>query len=133
MAQRFHSVLIDTNAYSQIWRHHQGVLDVLAASDRLIMSVVVLGELRAGFENGTQKQNNEKILENYLTHSTVSVLPVHDSTTRIYAKLYAHQRKLGKPIPSNDLWIASQAIELDVPLLTLDAHFVDIKGLKLAL
>jgi tRNA(fMet)-specific endonuclease VapC len=133
MALQFPSVLIDTNAYSQIWRKHPEILKVLASSEQLLMSVVVLGELRAGFEHGLRSELNHKVLNDYLSNPSINIALIQPSTTLIYGKLYAAQRKLGKPIPSNDLWIAAQAIELDMPLLTLDAHFAGIKGLKLAL
>jgi tRNA(fMet)-specific endonuclease VapC len=133
MALQFPALLVDTNAYSNIWRHHAGVLSALASADRLLMSVVVLGELRAGFDHGERSASNHATLNAYLSTPTVSVALIQASTALIYGKLYAAQRKLGKPIPSNDLWIAAQAIELDAPLLTLDAHFSQIKGLKLAL
>ncbi len=97
------------------------------------MSVVVLGELRGGFDHGNRAESNNATLNQYLTDPSISIALIHPSTTLIYAKLYAQLRKQGKPIPSNDLWIAAQAMELDIHLLTLDAHFVGIKGLKLAI
>ncbi len=126
-------MFIDTNAYSAIGRNDLQVMAALDQADSLFVSVIVLGELRAGFEHGNRKEDNERRLAQFLAKPSVSIALLHDSTTQIYAKLYAHHRKLGKPIPSNDLWISAQAIELDTPLLTLDAHFKGIKGLKLAL
>ncbi|HLC83303.1 MAG TPA: PIN domain-containing protein [Bacteroidia bacterium] len=34
-------------------------------------------------------------------------------------------------MPSNDLWIASQAIETGSMLITFDKHFLHIPGLRL--
>jgi tRNA(fMet)-specific endonuclease VapC len=126
-------VLIDTNAYSGIGRGHPHILLAMGQSNQLLMSVIVLGELRSGFEHGDRKAENSRRLDEFLAMPTVNIALIQPTTTLIYGKLYAAQRKLGKPIPSNDLWIAAQAIELDMPLLTLDAHFAGIKGLKLAL
>ena len=32
-------------------------------------------------------------------------------------------KKRGTPIPENDIWIAAACLELEVPLLSRDAHF----------
>jgi tRNA(fMet)-specific endonuclease VapC len=32
-------------------------------------------------------------------------------------------------IPENDIWIAAVALECDMPLATLDAHFRRVEGL----
>ena len=40
-------------------------------------------------------------------------------------------RKKGKPIPTNDIWIASVAFQHGFPLVTKDRHFEHISGLIL--
>jgi tRNA(fMet)-specific endonuclease VapC len=37
---------------------------------------------------------------------------------------------LGLPIPSNDIWIAAQAIETGADLLSYDPHFARVQGLS---
>jgi predicted nucleic acid-binding protein len=49
----------------------------------------------------------------------------------IYSHIYLSLRKKGKPIGSNDMWIAALALELDNELLTLDDDFKNISGLML--
>lgn len=125
--------MLDTNAYSQIWRNHPNIITAISSAEKLYMSVIVLGELRGGFDHGNRTKVNHAVLDKYLTNPSIHTALIQPSTTYIYAKLYAQQRKQGKPIPTNDLWIAAQAVELDMPLLTLDAHFAGIRGLKLAI
>ena len=48
----------------------------------------------------------------------------------LYALVYAALRLKGKPVPTNDLWIASSSLEHGAALLTLDAHFQNIDGLR---
>ena len=43
---------------------------------------------------------------------------------------YGALRRRGKPIPTNDLWIAASALEHGAALLTFDAHFSAIDGLR---
>jgi len=40
-------------------------------------------------------------------------------------------RKLGTPIPINDVWIAAHALETGSVLVTYDDHFSRIPGLRL--
>ncbi len=40
-------------------------------------------------------------------------------------------KRLGKPIPSNDIWIAAHTLETGAELVTLDAHFRHVAGLPI--
>jgi len=40
-------------------------------------------------------------------------------------------RDKGKPVPTNDLWIAAIARQIDCPIFTCDKHFQYIKGVKI--
>ena len=60
----------------------------------------------------------------------VSVLPVTRRTGRIYAQLFAGLKQAGRPIPTNDIWIAASALECGGVLLTNDHHFQDIPNLQ---
>ena len=61
----------------------------------------------------------------------VTVLPITEDTSRHYAVIKNHLREQGKPIPENDIWIASIAKEYDIMLVTRDKHFDNINGIKL--
>jgi predicted nucleic acid-binding protein len=37
-------------------------------------------------------------------------------------------KKVGRPIPSNDLWIAALSRQHSLPILTRDRHFDAVKG-----
>jgi tRNA(fMet)-specific endonuclease VapC len=39
-------------------------------------------------------------------------------------------KRKGKPIPENDLWIATLCIERGLPLATSDEHFAEVGELK---
>ncbi len=41
-------------------------------------------------------------------------------------RIYAYLRSAGRPIPTNDLWIAASAMEHGAELLTTDGHFRDV-------
>jgi hypothetical protein len=63
--------------------------------------------------------------------ATFETLPVTALTSRIYARIRSELRRKGRPIPANDLWIAAQAVEHGLPLVSRDAHFLNVKGLTL--
>ncbi len=51
-------------------------------------------------------------------------------TCRLYAALATLLEKSGTPIPQNDLWIASLALQHGAALATCDLHFQHVPGLK---
>ena len=54
-----------------------------------------------------------------------------DKTTVIYSQIYLSLRQKGKPIGTNDMWIAAIALEMDNELLTLNEDFSYIPDLML--
>ena len=59
------------------------------------------------------------------------MINVTADTADSYALVYACLRRKGQPIPTNDLWIAATALEHGTALLSLDAHFAHVDGLRL--
>ena len=39
-------------------------------------------------------------------------------------------KKIGHPIPENDIWVAATCLEVGIPLLTRDGHFDYIRDLE---
>jgi predicted nucleic acid-binding protein len=58
------------------------------------------------------------------------VLLVDEVTAERYADIRAELKRAGRPIPGNDLWIAALARQHKTPLLSRDAHFDFVPGLK---
>ena len=56
-----------------------------------------------------------------------------ERTAHQYAQVYLALRSRGRPVPTNDLWIAALARQHRMPLLTFDAHFAAVPGLELVL
>ncbi len=124
------TVLPDTNAITALRLGNTTVLHLFETSKRIFFSVIVLGELLYGYRRGSKKRANMKFLKSFMEKPTVEVLGVGEDTARVYAELYEKLRTMGKPIPVNDLWLASQALERGTLLLTNDAHFGPIIGLQ---
>jgi len=125
------AILIDTHAYAAFKLADPSVCEVLSAADRILVSVVVLGELIGGFAAGSRESRNRLELSRFLDSPRVEIVPVTPQTADSYGLVYAMLRRKGRPIPSNDLWIAATALEHGAALLSLDAHFSSIDGLRL--
>lgn len=125
------AVLIDTNAYAAFLAGDRSVLEALARADSVAVSVIVLGELHAGFRGGQKRSENEKILAEFLGKPEVSVLLLSEETARVFGEIKAALKRAGRPIPINDIWLAAQSVETGRVLVTLDAHFRSVPGLRL--
>ncbi len=119
-------VLLDTSAYSAFLRGNAKIKHALQRSDEVVMTPVIIGELLAGFEAGTQTARNTDILENFLSSSRVRVIAMDQETSSRYAIIYNYLRSMGSPVPTNDLWIAASAMQHGLKILATDRHFRSI-------
>ena len=123
-------VALDTNAYSAFRRGDADMLAVLQRATELLLSTVAVGELLAGFGMGSRPRENREALAAFLSSPRLRVVPIQMATADHYALVVAQLRRKGRPIPTNDVWIAASALEHGATLLTLDAHFSAIDGLR---
>lgn len=124
------AIAIDTNAYTAFKRGDAEIVEVLQRAPAILLSVTVLGELLGGFAAGAKAAQNRRELAQFIDTPRVRVAVMSANTADAYALLYAALRKKGKPVPTNDLWIAASCIEHGAALLTLDAHFQHMEGLR---
>jgi tRNA(fMet)-specific endonuclease VapC len=124
-------ILLDTNAYSAFMNGDEAVLSALGAAEIVYLSVFVLGELLTGFVGGKKEQENRRLLEQFKSRSTVKILNATEETSEIFATIKHALTKTGTPIPINDIWIASHAIETGSLLVTNDGHFKMVAGLRI--
>ena len=122
-------VLLDTNAYTALFRAHPAVAERVRRADQVLVSTVVAGELLFGFRNGSQYEANRRDLEDFLASPHVSLLPVTLVTAERFGRIAAALRRKGRPLPTNDIWIAAHAMESGADLLSFDGHFEQIDGL----
>jgi tRNA(fMet)-specific endonuclease VapC len=122
-------VAIDTNAYAGFKRGDQELVEVLAAADLIGVSLVVFGELLSGFAVGSRSDQNCRELDAFLSSSRVRTLVIDPEAARWYARIYAVLRAAGRPISTNDLWIAATCLQNGLALVTRDRHFDQIDGL----
>ncbi len=122
-------LLLDTNAYSAFKCGDKNIVEVIRHVESIVISPIVLGELYAGFDSGNKSAKNRDELHQFLNSSRVSVFPLTQDTANIYAQIYTRLKKKAKPIPTNDMWISSQALENGCFVCTFDKHFEEIDGI----
>ena len=124
-------VLLDTNAYARFFGGDEAVLGALGEAETVFLSVIVMGELFAGFHGGSKVKENRDQLSRFLAKPTVQELAVTAETAEVFGEVKETLKRAGTPIPMNDVWIAAQAIESGSVVVTYDEHFRKVPGLRL--
>ena len=124
-------LFLDTNAYTAFCKGDEILKKIIEEVQAVIIPLVVLAELRAGFACGNRQNKNEKNLELFLNTPRVTVCSPNETTTFLYAQLFRQLKESGNKIPINDLWIAALALQHDGILATYDKHFGHIAQLPI--
>ncbi len=124
-------ILIDTNIYTYALKGDPETVAILQGTEEIGICGITIGELLFGFKAGSQEEENRKQLAEFLDAPRVRLYGLDETTAEFYASTLLALRKIGKPIPTNDIWIASVAFQQGLPLFTKDRHFQEIPGLVL--
>ncbi len=121
--------LLDTNIVIRLFGGDPIVIDWIKKEPEIFVPCIVLGELFYGAQKSVNMDANiVKIMD---FSSRVKVLPCDTETAQHYGSIKNILRKKGKPIPENDIWIGSMAIQYNLSLVTGDNHFKEIEGIKI--
>jgi len=115
--------LLDTSAYSLMKRGHPGAAEAVRSAEFIGVTAIVLGELLSGFATGQREARNRQELTAFLDSPRVQLLPMGFETAERFALIQRVLRDSGKPIPTNDMWIAASAMEHGLRLVTADVHY----------
>ena len=80
-------LLLDTSAYSAFMRGNQVIGEAIRRADGIVVTPVVLGELRAGFRRGARRSENERELSEFLGSLCVRLAVVDAETADRYAEI----------------------------------------------
>lgn len=122
-------ILLDTCGYIKYFTGVPAFVEKVTAAGEVLMSPIAIGELMAGFRQGSRFRENMSALDRFLGKDVVRLIPVAEVTADRYSRMVFQLRRQGTPIPSSDIWIAAQAMEHGAELLTSDRHFERISGL----
>lgn len=105
-------------------------LDVKALPDEMGVSVITIGELRAGVLAATDVETRDRRLATLTQALAMEPLPIDAQVADRWAKLRILLRDSGKRMPVNDSWIAATAMSLGIPVVTQDGDYVEISDLE---
>ncbi len=97
--------------------------------DRLAVSVITIGELRAGVLSAPDVAARDRRLGTLTAALALDPIPVDESVAVAWARLRVELRARGLRMPVNDSWIAATAIALGVAVVTQDDDYVELPGL----
>ena len=122
-------LLLDSNAYSLLMRGHERAAELVRNAEELLFSAIVVGELMYGFRAGSRFERNAADLRSFLESPYSTLVEVGQTTADRYSRIAAALKAKGRPIPTNDVWIAAHAMETGADLVSADRHFEYIDGL----
>jgi predicted nucleic acid-binding protein len=101
-----------------------------AIPDELAVSVITVGELRAGVLAAQDVAARDRRLTTLAEVLRLEPLPIDRSVADAWALLRLALRDAGLRMPVNDSWIAATAMAHEVPLVTQDEDHVEVAGLQ---
>ncbi|HZZ80545.1 MAG TPA: type II toxin-antitoxin system VapC family toxin [Gemmataceae bacterium] len=126
------TILLDTNAVSDIMRDHPQVLaSVASCRDPITTSAIVVGEIQYGLDRlPTGKKKLDLTARAAAILGAIRLVAIADGIARAYGRLKAASEQQGLNADDNDLWIAATAIEQGSVLVTRDQIFSRISALQ---
>jgi tRNA(fMet)-specific endonuclease VapC len=122
------ALILDTNALSALAEGDESLRGALGGQYELAVPVIVLGEYLFGIQQSRLRVRYEQWLDANL--QLFDMLLVGRETARHYAEIRRELKVAGRPIPSNDIWIAALTREHHSPLVSRDLHFEAVGGLR---
>ncbi len=97
--------------------------------DELAVSIITIGELRAGVLAARDVDVRDRRLGTLTSALALQPIAIDDVVAAQWARLRVLLRDADQRMPVNDSWIASTAMALDVPVVTQDDDFPTVPGL----
>lgn len=119
--------LADTTVF--IARESGRALQASSLPDELAVSIITVGELRAGVLSADDVKIRDRRLATLTAAMALDPVPIDDDVAEQWARLRLLLRDTGQRMPVNDSWIAATAMSLDVPLVTQDDDYVELDEL----
>jgi len=125
------SLAIDTNIYVEFKKNNSNVIAIFQNVDYIGIDLTVIAELLSGFKLGQKEKENKAEFNKFIATPRVHIIEPDLETPEYYALVVQQLKNKGKPIPTNDIWIAANAMRNGLSLFTFDKHFENIDGLLL--
>jgi predicted nucleic acid-binding protein len=119
--------LADTTVF--IARESGRALEQAALPDEIGVSVITIGELRAGVLAADDIETRDRRLATLTQALALDPVPVDGQVAESWARLRVLLRDSDQRMPVDDSWIAATAMAFGVPIVTQDEDYVEIRGL----
>lgn len=117
-------VVLDTNALIRLFKGTARDLErALMGCARLVVPLAVCGEFLTGLEHGVGTAAERALFDELVAMPNTAIHRPSGKTAQYYAKILNQLRKQGTPIPTNDIWIAAETMELGGTLYSYDRQF----------
>ena len=120
--------LADTSVF--IARESGRPLDRAALPEELGISVITVGELRAGVLAAADLAVRDRRLATLTAVLAFEPIPVNAAVADAWASLRVTLRDTKRRMPVNDSWIAATALALELPIATQDDDYNGVDGLE---
>jgi predicted nucleic acid-binding protein len=97
--------------------------------ERIVVSVVTIGELRLGVLAAPDGSIRARRMETLSFAERLEPLPIDTVVAHAWAALRAALRDAGKRMPLNDSWIAATAIAAQIPVVSQDDDYEGVPGI----
>lgn len=94
------------------------------------ISIVTVGELRAGILAAPDIQSRNRRLSTFERISGTTILAIDHGVAQMWAGMRAYLAASGKGVGGNDLWIAATAAAAGIPVITQDRDFHALSGVN---
>ena len=98
--------------------------------DRIAISVITIGELRAGVLAAADVGVRDRRLATLTSALALEPVPIDQAVAETWARLRVSLREFGLHMPGNDSWIAATAMTLGIPVVTQDDDYLHAPGLE---
>ena len=121
-------MILDTNALFAWLDGNRAIEHHLQTAERISLSPIALGEFRFGILASRYLARYEQRLR--LIEQEFPALTINGVTAAHYATIRRELVAKGRPIPWHDLWIAAQARQYGLPILSQDEHFDVVREIE---
>jgi len=117
------TLILDTSAVIRLFKGTSREIGrAVAGAASIVIPLATYAELQSGFERQGASRERQ-LLDSLLSTPGASVHHPDERTGVFYAKIFNLLRENGTMIPTNDIWIAAEAMAIGGVLYSSDRHF----------
>lgn len=120
--------LADTSVF--IARESGRGIDVSRVPDEVGVSVITIGELRAGVLAAQDFETRDRRLATLTQAIALDPIAIDGRVAESWARLRLLLRESLQQMPVNDSWICATAMALGLPVITQDEDYVELSGVE---